>query len=334
MASNWFSFAVCLLINISWIHPLRGYGTCDDPYHVEKFTVASSDSERDYSWAYRIFPYLEDQDASKFVNGMCGNQMKVELPDSCFKLHAPQTWEHDSGLLEVDILEKKMSKKWNHVLSSNAGTFNYDTFLDFNMAFWVQSLEPYLEQWISINAESDEDQLEFVGIEWEYKFADDLEIGSTEYQNNQFYSLLIHSPGSNINYEFISYAKPSTTLYGQTKWIHSSLPRVTFKAQNDPFPWNRDDQTPIVPLRMSRATTDLDKMADFYSDVMESTILYDSEGEITDDLNGDDIATKMLFVTALDTQIELQFVERPNYYTAGDFKLIQYERLLLETHGI
>ena len=322
---------------------IESYGTCDDGYHIEKNTIATSDSHRDYYYAYNIFPYLDDQDASHFVDGMCGNQMKVQLPDTCFKLHAPQTWQHDSGLLNVDILEKKNSKKWQHVMSDNPNTYHYDSFLDFNFAFYVESLDPYIAKWEDFNSNPNpstnsdgveyNDKFEYIGIEWEYNIPNiDLEISSSEYKNNKWYSLLIHSPKSNLNYEFMSFIKPSSKYHDNVKWIKTSIPRASFLSQSAPYPWNRPDQAKIVPARLSRAVTNLDETIDFYTDVMESEILYNPGKTIVDDLNGDNIDTKTVILHALDTQIEIQFYERPIYYTAGDFDLQQYEQLLIETH--
>eukprot|EP01084_Bolivina_argentea_P180292 311475_1 len=128
----------CLIV-IVIINNASGYGTCDDPYHIEKNTVATSDSHRDYSNAYDIFPFVNDQDASKFKDGMCAYQMKLELDDSCFKIHSPTTFEHDHGLLSVEILEKEFITKWKSAMSSSSKTNNinnYDSFFDFNFAFW------------------------------------------------------------------------------------------------------------------------------------------------------------------------------------------------------
>eukprot|EP01084_Bolivina_argentea_P197901 339031_1 len=317
-----------------------GYGTCDDGYHIQKWTIASSNSYRDSYYAFNIFAYLDEQDTEHFISGMCANGMKVQLPDSCFQLHAPQTWQHDSGLLDVAILEKKFNKKWQHVLSTNKDTFNYDSFLDFNIAFWVQSLDDYIEKWQQFAISKDKTdtdfgpvQFQYIGIEWYYKLTYiDLQIKSTDYKNNKFYSLLIHSPQSGINYEFISFKKPSDKYYKNIKWISSDIQRATFIQMNDPYPWNRPDKALIIPVRISRATTNLDEMLEFYMNVMEAKLLYNSNGVIVDTLGGDNVATKTAFLIAGDTKIELQFSERESWYTAGDFTLRQYELLLIETH--
>ena len=301
------------------------YGTCDDQYHIEKYTTATTDSLRDYDNAYRIFPFLATSDTSAFDQGRCAYGMKVETPDTCFKIHAPTTWEHDPGLLDVGIVEAKIAQKWRHVLSAEPGTFNFDAFLDSSMAFWVDSLDAYLSHW-----ESSDVALEFVGIEWHYALDTDLQISAAEFRDNRFYSLLVHSPGSAMHFEFMAFVPPSAELNVDVQWISSTLPRATFLAQSEPFPWNRPDSATIVPVRISQAVTDVAIMVDFYTDVMEAEVLFATQTK--DALNGDAIDTQTVFVQALDTQIEIQFVQRPEWYTAGDFSLATYEALLRGSH--
>eukprot|EP01083_Nonionella_stella_P105611 303887_1 len=83
------------------------YGTCDQTFHIFKNTQASSDSERECKNGYNIFPYIHDEGANKFQDGLCAYQCKLQLPDTCFAVHAPQTMQHDEGLLSIHILEKK-----------------------------------------------------------------------------------------------------------------------------------------------------------------------------------------------------------------------------------
>eukprot|EP01083_Nonionella_stella_P221685 791754_1 len=65
---------------------------------------------------------------------------------------------------------------------------------------------------------------------------------------------------------------------------------------------------------------------------MEAQVLDASINGIIDNLNGDNVLTKYAFFAPLETQIEIQIIERPGDYTFGDFSLLQYENLLLEGH--
>jgi len=277
--------------------------------------------------AYKIFPNIHDEGADKFHDGECAYQCKLELDYTCFKIHAPQTWQHDEGILPIHIFEKKMSDKWKMVLNNNdfAWPYDYDAFLDFNMAFWVKSLDHFILHWQS----NKDEEFEYIGIEWSADY--DLQIPDDEYtQNRLFYSILIHSPLSSINYEFISYSKPSNKLYKTIKWIHSDLPRATFKPQQ---PWLRSDGADIVPVRISRPTSSIDAIYDFYINIMESTLVHYTTSNIAMESESKmSMGTRTMFILLKDTAIELQFVERPNYYTTPDFTLKKFENMLIETH--
>eukprot|EP01083_Nonionella_stella_P242617 846133_1 len=118
------TFSICFKAMIGEV----GYGTCDQTFHIFKNTQASSDSERECKNGYNIFPYIHDEGANKFQDGLCAYQWcvfvclikyrlylqnivyihsKLQLPDTCFAVHAPQTMQHDEGLLSIHILEKK-----------------------------------------------------------------------------------------------------------------------------------------------------------------------------------------------------------------------------------
>lgn len=195
------------------------------------------------------------------------------------------------------------------------------------MAFWVQSLDDYVSHWTTTGA------IEYnaIGIQWSSPSditPSDLNIVEDEYiKNNRFYSILIQAPSSSINYEFISYKKPSDSLYDQMKWIEGEMPRCTFKAMNNPYPWDREDGAKIVPVRISRATTDLESVRDFYVNIMEADIM---------DFVTSNMASrpaKSMFFRLQETQIELQFVQRPSTHTKEGFALEEYEQLLLDTHS-
>ena len=289
-------------------------GTCDDPFTIFKHTLSSSDSQRDCANALRIFPEIEDQGANKFHDGECAYQCKLELPFSCFKLHAPQT-RYDEGLLHVKTLENKVSDKWRSVMSGN---LKYDPFFDYNMAFWVQSLDDYISHWQS--DQNAEGKLEYIGIQWT------LPSELNENIESDWYSILVHSTDSQMNFEFMSSTKP--VLYDDIQWITDDLPRCTFKGMTESeYPWNRADGATIVPVRISRATSDTNKMYEFYANIFEAELLHHDAS-----LDSHHQEIKTIFIKLPETYIELQFTERPSALTFGDFTVERYEALLMETH--
>ena len=218
-----------------------------------------------------------------------------------------------------------MSEKWQNAVDK----FNdeYDAFFDFNVAFWVNDLDLYLEHWRTFSEENEGEILETLGIEWTLpeELADTVDIDDDEYQNDKFYSILVHSPGSQLQFEFMSYTVP--TLYDDVKWISSNVPRCTFQLQNDPYPWDRMDGATIIPVRISHATTDTNQLYNFYSKIMEADLLYHYH---TEDVQGRPVKTVFMHLEA--THIEVQFVQRAVDSTFGEFTLEEYESLLMRTH--
>ena len=288
-------------------------GTCDDPFTIFKHTLSTTDSARDCESAYSIFPEIADQGATKFHDGQCAHQCKLELPFSCFMLHAPQT-QFEEGMLLVETLEHQMSEKWEHSMGSPLH-IAYDPFFDFNIAFWVKSLDEYISHWQS-DADTEGNHFEYFGVEWHFDIDG----------KQSWYSVMVHSPRSQINYEFVSFSKPKQ--YALLQWTSSPIPRCTFYGfPDDEYPWNREDAASIVPVRISRATTNTQQMHDFYADVLGAELLYHAEAE---DGHHQDIKT--VFMLLPGTHIELQFVQRPSGSTFGEFTLDVYEDLLAQTH--
>ena len=244
----------------------------------------------------------------------CG--LKNHTAETCFKLHAPQTFEHDEGYLYVDTLETKISEKWTVSMDS----MKYDAFFDFSIAFWVKSLDKYIIHWDS----NENLRFEYIGIEWTLPSDLEVDIDDRYYKDDRFYSILIHLPDSQQQFEFMSFIRPHHILYAKLHWIHQDVPRATFQLNQ---PWNRSDEATIVPVRISRATTNANKLYNFYTNLLEANLLYHAHDT---DLDGDDVRT--IFMALPGTHIEIQFVQRPLDSTFGDFKLDQYEQLLMDTH--
>ena len=209
------------------------HGSCDDAFDVFKYTMATSDAEKACDNAYRIFPDIHEftgesstSSASNSVlsshTNQCAGLCKLELPDTCFQLHAPESREYDEGLIPISSFEEIIDSKWEYALKNK----QYESFLDYGVAFWVQSLDDFIAHW-----QSSED-LQYLGIEWTLP----LDLGldqkrgrgkcRTDCDKTPFYSILVHSPQSQIQYEFMSFTKPD--LYEDVDWIMDTVPRCSF----------------------------------------------------------------------------------------------------------
>ena len=114
-----------------------------------------------------------------------------------------------------------MTEKWEAALEGEV--FSYDSFFDFSMGFWVQSLEDYILHWQSSGAI----KYNMIGIEWTPQSSpSDLHIVDAQFiRSKTFYSILVQTPSSSVHYEFMSWKKPALGLYESIRWIQSGLPR-------------------------------------------------------------------------------------------------------------
>eukprot|EP01084_Bolivina_argentea_P032920 60921_1 len=161
--------------------------------YIGKNTLATSDSYRDNANTLLILPDAQAQYAPHFIQDKCARQSKLELPYSCFAIHSPQTWQHEEGYLAVKTLENEFSKKWHAIINKHS-SYSYDSFFDYNLGFWVSNLHTYLKQLNDYN-----DLLtNYIGLKWY----------SPKPIDKTFYSLLIHSPESQIIFEIMSFIKP------------------------------------------------------------------------------------------------------------------------------
>lgn len=299
-------------------HHAQEYGTCDEGFLIFKHTFTSTDAGRDCANMYRIFPEIYDEGADKFHDGQCAYQCKSELPYSCFRIHAPETFQFDEGALSIATFEKKLSQKWVYALEHT----QYDAMMDFNMGFWVKSLDQFITHW-----ESQDITLEVLGIEWQLPSDLTVDISDPSYTDNRWYSILVHSPDAGGQFEFMSFTKPMQ--YDHVQWTKGYVPRCTFQMQTDPFPWDRPDEATIVPVRVSHGTFDTQDAYAWYTQILSAKTIYFMD---TVDDDGNEIRT--IFMLLIGTHIELQFTQRAESATkANDFTVKKYIDLLMETHS-
>merc|ERR1719150_287914 len=105
--------------------------------------MATTDADSACNNMYRIFPEIQESDSGISTSSddsdsddsnvsYCGGKCNLELPNTCFQLHATESTEYDEGLLPVDSFESVIDSKWDHALQNK----KYDSFFDFNIAFW------------------------------------------------------------------------------------------------------------------------------------------------------------------------------------------------------
>ena len=298
--------------------PTDSFDCYSNYFNIAKYTLASSDSYRDTKNIQLIFPQVRIEYAPNFIQDKCARSSKVFLPHSCFKLHAPQTWEHEEGYLSVKTLEKEYTKKFYAVINGYS-KHEFDAFFDNNMAFWVNTMDIYLQQ---INDNSDT-LTSYLGLKWYHSSLD-----------KTFYSLIIQSPDSQRVLELISFNEPDLSLYPNLrdnfKWTETSTIRASFlQYPQDEYPWTMFNWD-IVPIRIGYSTSNLDDQIRFYTDIMEAKLLEWKSG--TTDVMDNQLVS-FAFLQPAGSLIEIQYIQRPAAYTYGVFTIETYTRLLMETHN-
>ena len=298
-----------LLIYLVSIHvTYAGYDfnpdeVCLSPFQIDRYATASSDSFRDDEFTKLIFgSSAEKEYAPHFKQDFCARSSKTELSRSaCFKIHSPQSTQHAEGYLAVKSLETEFSKKFYSVITAGPHDRNYDAFFDYNLGFWTVDLNPFLRR-IDENADTLTD---YIGLKWH----------SPPPIDRAFYSLIIHSPASSKVYELISFKAPDLSQYQNLRtnfrFREMNELRASFLAYNideGEFPWTREDGADLVPIKISYGCSNLDENVEFYIKAMEGTLLLQQE-DVVSIMDGHRVS--YAFLKVLDSQIEIQYVQRP-----------------------
>ena len=133
----------------------------------------------------------------------------------------------------------------------------------------------------------------------------------------------------------MSYNKPNLSLYPNLRnnfeFMEINEIRASFMVyKNGKFPWNRDDDADIVPVKISYATSNIQQAVEFYINVLEGKLLYLSNDIIS---SLDDVIVSYAFIQPINDFIEFEYIQRPIDYTYGEFTTELYKNLLINTHN-
>ena len=134
----------------------------------------------------------------------------------------------------------------------------YDAFLDFNVGFWVSSLDPFLARFLAA-------KVPIIPVVW------------SQY-GRQYFSFIIQVPGSLVVIELMTAQEPS--LLPSPRY-NSPHPRFVFtdasQSPEDVFGFQEDllfdDLPALYAAKISHVSSDLVRDASFYEEVMGAQIL-------------------------------------------------------------
>ena len=249
----------------------------------------------------------------------CGVPSKYRFETNGFEIHSPYAPYHDSGGLEVDVVESYYKEKWDNLMSQD-NDWNYDAILDNNMAFWVMDLSTFDGY--------GQDLIDRVYLEWEW-------------EDNTYYSMIVHNKADRADmnqFELIS-----DTFSGLEKKTHSgsiNLIKSEPRAAIDDIHTNYKEKCeandyPIIEMSIRKAVSDVDANIEWYSNVFAGVIT-DTDKQIKQgefiDVNGNSVKYGHIIVQQDDT-FQISFFERKGIKsTYGTFTIEEFESKLKEAH--
>jgi len=260
---------------------------------ISKHTWAVGDPRTCYDWFFEFLPVTEE--AASCDDGICdcATQGRVKLAGytgkpndgkekelSGFALHTVNCSYHPHGELSLYDMEGIFQEKF--------GDFSvFDGFMDFNLGLWTNDLDVYIRKFL-------DSDVQFLTLHW------------IDEELRDFYSVLVN-PCGYVVLELISDKMTEDVV------MVSSNPRMIWSQWNDEFLAIGEYLTPI---KVSRAVSNVDKVASFYMDIINSTEVY--EKTFADDV-------KVKIINAPGSTVHLQFWEGVttggNGWTAEDLEI-------------
>jgi len=237
---------------------------------VPKQTWAVSNPSDAAAWIRKYMPVQCEagSDVSEYSlcdrTDSCGSYVRLALNGSneghtapCFGIHLVHAKERPEGSTSIKSVEKHFDSRME-ALDSN----EYDAFMDFALVLYANSLDTYID---SLAA----DDVSFMLLRWQ----DNCECVS-DGQNpptmggQTFFSLVVHVPGTQINFELVSSQAPSLSKRARTIVDDDTvrLPHTAMSSAGAAPPG--DDY--LLPLSVSKGTSDIEAVTTWYNSVLQA----------------------------------------------------------------
>ena len=224
-----------------------------------------------------------------------------------FGLHMPAIAGHvTTGGLPVATVEAIVASKLSDLAT------RFDAWLDFSVALFTTDLDGYLR---SLRA----DGAPYLATRWRAPPGAASAAAALGADGGELFSVFVHVPRSQLVLELV--AATSATLAPARDGLAALEPRLpaTRLAAVAAAPPARGDL--LLPVRVSRAATDLDALDAFYgADGMRANLTLALDGA-----DGGAAARCYLWPSG---NVDLCFVRRDDAATAGAFKVGDFERML------
>ena len=248
---------------------------------VPKMTWAVSDTASASAWLRKYLPVQceETPGFSEYslcarTDAKCGSYVRLALNGSneghvapCFGLHLVHASERPSGETSVAAVEKHFDARATSLSDGSSGGGS-DAFLDYALVLYANSLDKYVDAFAA-------DGVGYALLRWRDN-CDCVEDASTGTDGGapvmvgrQFFSLLVHVPGTSINLELIS-AEPPTKSKRSATIVDDATVRLPHTAVGSGVTGAPKGDDYLVPLAVSKATSDIDALTAWYDSVLSA----------------------------------------------------------------
>ena len=267
---------------------------------ISKQTWSVSDPTSAADFLYKYFPVecetdggFTDYSLCHHSQGECGSYVRLALNGTnegehvpCFGLHMVNAKDRPAGNVSVSEVETHFDARLTDMST-------YDPFMDISMMFYANSLQTYVEAF-------ERDGIPYMLLKWRDNSGSNIiddcadtatsasSVSSDCTEGSVFFSLIVHVPHTQINFELVSSLAPETAggnaNVTDAKERNGASERPIFEdptvrmshialsfAGSAP-PGSND----LVPLAISEATSDMATVTEYYTTILSADVDYDS----------------------------------------------------------
>ena len=264
---------------------LAGASAQQPGFGIAKYTMSVSDPLSALDWAFAAgWPLLDCRTPgdSGQCNGtdtcgligrtsLCPNDACVDgglapgPPNSFMFPHMVNASSRPYDDLSIEETERQFTAKLSAAFASSASSGGgYDPFLDFSLVVYAASLEP----WIA-GVDNATDAKSWLALRW------------IDNANATWYSAIFHIPRTQVLVEVISDAAPSARVVPPGELVDDPLMRypATGSCAYNACAAKAGNRT-WVPLAVSKAVSDLDRVDEWYRGVLRAELASSDEGTV------------------------------------------------------
>ena len=243
---------------------------------ISKQTFSVSEPATTGKWLRSYFPVecesdggFTDYSLCEHSMGGCGSYVRLALNGTnegeatpCFGIHMVNAAKRPAGDTDVATVEAHFNAR--------LGTMGeYDAFMDFATVFVANSLDSYINDF-------ERDGVAYMLLRWK----DNSDVHTTDggTTGRTFFSLIVHIPDSQINFEIVSAVAPEAKAQrpifedDMVRLPHSTISSAGASPPGEDY---------LIPVAISKGTSDIETISTYYTQILQADFdyLYSDETE-------------------------------------------------------